>query len=177
MPGRSRYHAPPVSCLVGRCVLAVVLLGVLGLTSAGALLGGAVWGATLVDHPEAVRSLVLGGAAWCLVLGWAVWQWWHSPQGRLVWREGQAPGLRAAVTLFIVQLCANALWSWLFFAWHQGALAFADVLVLLALIVATTAAFWRIHRLAAALMLPYIAWVCVASALTWSVWQSNPGVL
>ena len=103
-----------------------------------------------------------------ILMGIAMW---------LVWREGQAPGLRAAVTLFIVQLCANALWSWLFFAWHQGALAFADVLVLLALIVATTAAFWRIHRLAAALMLPYIAWVCVASALTWSVWQSNPGIL
>lgn len=103
-----------------------------------------------------------------ILMGIAIW---------LVWRKGQAPGLRTAITLFIVQLCANALWSWLFFAWHQGALAFVDVLVLLALIVATTAAFWRIHRLAAALMLPYIAWVCVASALTWSVWQANPGVL
>jgi tryptophan-rich sensory protein len=40
-----------------------------------------------------------------------------------------------------VQLALNALWSWLFFGWHRGALAFADVLLLWALIVATLIAF------------------------------------
>jgi hypothetical protein len=33
--------------------------------------------------------------------------------------------------LFLVQLALNALWSWLFFGWHRGGLAFADILVLL----------------------------------------------
>jgi tryptophan-rich sensory protein len=75
------------------------------------------------------------------------------------------------------QLVVNALWSWLFFAWHQGALAFADVLLLLALIALTVAAFWRIRRLAALLLLPYLAWVAFAAALTWAVWQRNPAVL
>ena len=103
-----------------------------------------------------------------LLMGIAAW---------LVWRERGADHLGAALTLFIAQLCANALWSWLFFAWHSGALAFAEVLVLLALIAATIAVFWRIRRLAAVLMLPYFAWVGLASALTWSVWQSNPTVL
>lgn len=103
-----------------------------------------------------------------LLMGIAAW---------LVWRERGANHLGAALTLFIAQLCANALWSWLFFAWHSGALAFAEVLVLLALIAATIAVFWRIRRLAAVLMLPYFAWVCLASALTWSVWRSNPNVL
>lgn len=103
-----------------------------------------------------------------LLMGIAAW---------LVWRERGADHLGAALTLFIAQLCANALWSWLFFAWHSGALAFAEVLVLLALIAVTIAVFWRIRRLAAVLMLPYFAWVGLASALTWSVWQSNPTVL
>jgi translocator protein len=103
-----------------------------------------------------------------LLMGLAVW---------LVWREKGAPRLATAITLFVVQLGANALWSWLFFAWRNGALAFADVLVLLALIVVTTVVFWRIRRLAGVLMLPYIAWVCLASALTWSVWRNNPAVL
>jgi benzodiazapine receptor len=48
---------------------------------------------------------------------------------------------------------------------------------LLILIAATIVAFWRINRLAAVLMLPYLAWVCLASALTWSVWQGNPELL
>ena len=82
-----------------------------------------------------------------------------------------------ALTLFVAQLAANALWSWLFFAWHRGALAAAEVLVLLALIVATLGAFWRISRLAALLLVPYLAWVSFASVLTWAVRQNNRGLL
>ena len=103
-----------------------------------------------------------------LLMGLAAW---------LVWRESGAPRLRTALTLFVVQLGVNALWSWLFFAWRKGAFAFAEVLVLLVLIAATIAVFWRISRLAGALMVPYLAWVCLATALTWSVWQNNPGLL
>lgn len=103
-----------------------------------------------------------------LLMGIAAW---------LVWREQGAKHLRAALTLFIAQLCANALWSWLFFAWRNGAFAFAEVALLLALVAATIAVFWHIRPLAGILMLPYLAWVCLASALTWSVWQSNPKVL
>lgn len=103
-----------------------------------------------------------------LLMGIAAW---------LVWREQDADHLSVALTLFMAQLCANALWSWLFFAWRAGAFAFAEVLVLLALIAATIVVFWRIRRLAGVLMLPYLAWVCLASALTWVVWQRNPELL
>jgi tryptophan-rich sensory protein len=95
----------------------------------------------------------------------------------LVWREQGAGDRRLALTLFMVQLGANALWSWLFFAWRNGAFAFAEVLVLLALIAATIAVFWRVRRLAGVLLLPYLAWVCLATALTWAVWQGNPQLL
>ena len=95
----------------------------------------------------------------------------------LVWRAGGFRAARSALTLFLVQLAANALWSWLFFAWHRGALAFADVLLLWVLIVATLIAFWRIMPLAGALLLPYLLWVSFASALNYSVWQLNPQVL
>ena len=50
-------------------------------------------------------------------------------------------------------------------------------LVLLALIIATTFAFARIRLAAAWLMAPYLAWVCFATALNWSVWQRNPPLL
>jgi len=71
----------------------------------------------------------------------------------------------------------HALWTWLFFRWHQGAFAFAEVLLLLALVVATAAAFGRIRPVAGWLLVPYIAWVSFASALTLSMWRLNPGVL
>ncbi len=103
-----------------------------------------------------------------LLMGIAAW---------LVWRERGAGDLRLALALFMAQLCANALWSWLFFAWRNGAFAFAEVLLLLGLIAATATVFRRISRLAALLMLPYLAWVCLATALTWSVWRNNPNFL
>lgn len=111
------------------------------------------------------------GPVWSLLyllMGIAAW---------LVWREPGAKGRAAALALFLVQLGANALWSWLFFAWRNGAAAFAGVLVLLLLIVATMVAFWHIRRLASLLLVPYLAWVCFASVLTWAVWQANPKVL
>ena len=96
----------------------------------------------------------------------------------LVWRAPAEPSARRwALGLFVVQLAANALWSWLFFAWQQGDWAFAEVLVFWVLIALTCAAFWRIRPLAGALLLPYLAWVAFASYLNWVLWQANPAVL
>jgi translocator protein len=94
-----------------------------------------------------------------------------------VWRERGFAGARRALGLFIAQLAANALWSWLFFAWRQGGLALADVVLLWGLIVATIVAFQRISTLAAVLLYPYLAWVTFASALTFTVWRLNPALL
>ena len=95
----------------------------------------------------------------------------------LVWRERGFGGARTALTLFIVQLIANALWSWLFFGWRMGTLAAIEVVVLVGLVAATLLAFWRIRPLAGALLLPYLAWVTFATALTTSVVRRNPDLL
>jgi tryptophan-rich sensory protein len=76
-----------------------------------------------------------------------------------------------------VQLAANGLWNWLFFAWKEGAAAFGEILVLWALILGTTLSFWRVNRLAGALLLPYLAWVSFAAALAYSMWRLNPQLL
>lgn len=95
----------------------------------------------------------------------------------LVWRTRGFSTAPRTLGLYLVQLAANALWSWLFFGWHLGAAAFAEVLVLWALILATTVAFWKARRIAGILLLPYLAWVTYASALTFACWQRNPQLL
>lgn len=95
----------------------------------------------------------------------------------LVWRERGWRAAAPALLLYLLQLSLNTLWSWLFFGWKQGALAFADILLLLVMIVATLIAFWRIHKVAACMLLPYLAWVGFASVLNYAVWQANPGLL
>ena len=104
-----------------------------------------------------------------LVMGIAAWLVWRAP--------AQPAARRAALGLFVVQLAANALWSWLFFAWQKGGWAFAEVLVFWVLIAFTCAAFWRIRPLAGALLLPYLVWVAFASYLNWVLWQANPAIL
>jgi len=71
----------------------------------------------------------------------------------------------------------TAWWTWLFFRWHAGAAASVEVLVLLALVALTLRSFWRARSLAGWLMLPYLAWVGFASALTVAIWRLNPAVL
>jgi len=103
-----------------------------------------------------------------LLIGIAAW---------LVWRERGLRGARTALSLFVIQLAANALWTWLFFAWREGTLAFIEILILWALIVATLVAFWRVRPLAGGLLLPYLACVTFASVLTCATWRMNPQLL
>lgn len=95
----------------------------------------------------------------------------------LAWRDGGWHRQRGVLVLFVLQLAVNALWSWLFFGWHRGALAFADIVLLWLLIVATVIGLWRARPLAGALLLPYLGWVSFATALNYAVWQLNPQIL
>ena len=95
----------------------------------------------------------------------------------LVWSCGGLRANRIALSFFGAQLALNALWSWLFFAWYFGALAFVDIVLLWLLIVATIVSFWRVRPLAGVLLIPYLLWVSFASALNYSIWQLNPQVL
>jgi tryptophan-rich sensory protein len=113
----------------------------------------------------------LFGPVWSvlfLLMGISAW---------LVWRQHGFRGARSALVLYAVQLVANALWTWLFFAWQLGAVAFAEIVLLWLLIAATISLFWRLHRTAAFLLVPYLAWVSFAAALNLALWRQNPAVL
>ena len=126
--------------------------------------------AQLVRPDWAPPSSVFG-PVWTVLyvlIGLAAW---------LVWREGGFRGARVALGLFLVQLVLNALWSWLFFGWHRGALSFLDISLLLVLVLATVIAFWRVRPLAGWALVPYLIWVSFASALNYAIWRLNPGSL
>lgn len=126
---------------------------------------------TQLVRPDWAPPPSIFGPVWTVLytlMGIAAW---------LVWRAGGFRPAKVALTLFLIQLALNASWSWLFFGWHQGALALLDILLLWSLIVATLVAFWRIRRLAGALLTPYLLWVSFASMLNYFVWQLNPQLL
>lgn len=162
MPTRTRE-------IVGLAVWLLVCFAAAAIGGAASIQAGPFY--ALLVRPTWAPPSSLFGPVWTALytlMGIAVW---------LVWRTADSRAVRFPIVLFLVQLVLNALWSWLFFRWHQGALAFADILLLAVAIVATLVAFWRISRLAGALLIPYLLWVIFASALNYAVWQLNPQVL
>ncbi len=154
---------------VGLAVWLVVSFLAAALGGAASIEAGPFYGQ--LARPDWAPPAAIFGPVWTvlyLLMGVAAW---------LVWQVGGWRAARAALTLFLVQLAFNALWSWLFFGWHLGALAFVDILLLWALIVATLVSFWRIRPLAGGLLAPYLLWVSFAAALNYSVWRLNPQLL
>jgi translocator protein len=115
--------------------------------------------------------------AWLFAPAWAFLYALMGVSVWLVWRAHRSKESRVALVLFVVQLAANSLWTWIFFSWHHGAVAFAEILLLWCLIVATITLFWRLNVRAAVLLFPYLAWVTFATALTFFTWQLNPEIL
>jgi tryptophan-rich sensory protein len=73
--------------------------------------------------------------------------------------------VKTGVTLFGLQMVANLAWSFLFFGMQSPIAGLADIFLLLVLIIATIVAFYRVSKPAAMLLVPYLAWVCIATAL------------
>ena len=137
--------------------------------AAASLQAGAFY-AELVRPDWAPPAAVFGPVWTILYATMAVAAW-------LVWRRREIRLARIGLVFFVSQLLLNALWSWLFFGWKQGALSFLDIVVLWALIVATLVSFWRVKPLAGWLLVPYLAWVSFASVLNYAIWQLNPSIL
>lgn len=94
----------------------------------------------------------------------------------LVWRRVPDVGsgaTRLAVGTFVGQFVLNLAWSAVFFG-GQSLLGGLVVIALLWLaIAATVVAFYRMDRRAAALLLPYLAWVSFAGYLNYAFWALN----
>jgi tryptophan-rich sensory protein len=115
--------------------------------------------------------------AWLFGPVWSVLYVLMGVSAWLVWRAHRFKGASTALGLFATQLLANALWTWLFFAWQMGAVALGEIAILWLLIASTIFVFWRLQRLAAVLLVPYLAWVTFAAALNLSLWRLNPAAL
>jgi len=103
------------------------------------------------------------------ISGWVAW--------REVWEKRAVPAGtgRAGFALYAAQLGLNAAWTWIFFGLHRPGVAFAEIALMWAVILANTVVFWRIRPLAGALLLPYLAWVGFASVLNGTLWRLNAG--
>ena len=113
------------------------------------------WYPTLTRPPLTPPDAVFG-PVWSVLFGLMGLAAWH------VWRRTGLLGAPVAMGLFLAQLALNLGWSVLFFGIQRPDLALVEILILWPVILATLIAFWRIDRIAGALLVPYLLWVAFA---------------
>ena len=80
-----------------------------------------------------------------------------------------------ALTLFFVQMALNFFWSPLFFALHDISLAKYVIVIMAAIAAMAAGKFYRLHRPAGLLMVPYVMWLVFAATLNSAIDRLNPG--
>lgn len=110
---------------------------------------------------------------WLFAPVWTVLYVLIAVAGWRVWRERSQGWARTALAIWVVQIIANALWTWLFFGQHQILGALADIGLNWITIAAFIGCTWSRDRAAAWMFVPYLAWVSFASALNFAIWQLN----
>jgi translocator protein len=113
--------------------------------------------------------------------GWtfgAVWTTLYTMMGiavAAIANEPRSPRRTRALVLFAVQLALNFAWSPVFFGGGMIDVALLIILAMDVVVTMTIIAFWQIRPLAGALLLPYLAWLCIATALNHETGRLNPG--
>jgi translocator protein len=88
----------------------------------------------------------------------------------LIWQKGiNNKKVVLALSVFALQFFLNIWWSIIFFGMHNPIAALWEIFALWLAIVWTIVRFWKISRLAAYLLLPYVVWVSFAVYLNYSV--------
>lgn len=121
------------------------------------------------------------GPVWTLLfllMGYALFLVWQKlPEKGISKQISKLTGNRStlvfALTIFGVQLFLNTLWSLLFFGLKNPGLALIEIAILWSAILYTIILFYKIHKLAAYLLFPYLAWVSFATYLNYALWTLN----
>lgn len=111
---------------------------------------------------------------WLFGPAWTILYAMIAISGWMVWKASSWPAVAPAMAVYGLQLVLNAGWTPLFFGLRRPDLAFYELLLLWASILATILTFLPISEFAALLLVPYLCWVTFAGALNRSIVLRNP---
>lgn len=170
--------APPVTGIASQGQLRLSLLRIALIAVPGVLLLGTMSGVLSgsgdsgwydgLDKPGFTPPAWVFGAVWPVLYvmqGLALSLVLHAAGARL---------RRKALVLFALQFALNLLWSPLFFGAHQVRASIYVAAAILGLAAVAAATFFRVRRAAGLLMLPYVAWLFFALALSIGISDRNP---
>ncbi len=111
---------------------------------------------------------------WLFAPAWTILYILMGIVASIIWHKGlDNRANKTALIIFLIQLILNILWSVAFFGLHSPLYGIIVIVALWIAILFTIIKFFRISKLAGALLLPYIGWVTFAAALNISVFLLN----
>lgn len=144
----------------------------IGAVTVCAVIGSAATGPALEVWYPALAKPWFTPPDWAFPVAWTLLFATLAYAAWAVWREGgRAAG--PALAVYGGHLALNALWSVAFFGAQSPTAGLIVLVPFIASIVATMRLFRPHSARAAALMVPYLVWVCFAGALNAAIWWMN----
>ncbi|WP_283184478.1 tryptophan-rich sensory protein TspO [Pseudomonas svalbardensis] len=141
----------------------IFLLACAAAASTGILFKPGQWYESLVKPGFTPPNWVFP-AAWStiyLLLAWAGY------------RLTLIPGSQTALALWAAQIALNTLWTPVFFGAHRVFAALVILTLLWLVVVAMMLVALQVDVITGLIIFPYVAWLCVAAALNFSIWRNN----
>jgi tryptophan-rich sensory protein len=153
---------------VVKLIIAVVVPLAVGFGSS-LFIGNSIemWYAAL-NKPWFTPPNALFGPIWTvlyILMGVALFLVWRSPRNRT--RD-------IGIAFFTAQLAVNAIWTLAFFGQQNILYGLLTIAPLWILIVVTIYEFYKVEKRASYLLVPYIVWISIATALNASLCVLNP---
>ncbi len=121
-----------------------------------------------------LRKPAFNPPGWVFMPVWTVLYTLMAIAAYLVWQSRVHNRFKVlALSVYLVQLGLNFLWTYLFFAMRQPSYALLNIVALWLMIAITMTLFTRISRVAGLLLVPYLAWVTFAAILNSEIWRLN----
>lgn len=153
-------------------MLPVLIISLLIPLSVGALAGALTMGS--MAQYAALAQPPLSPPGWVFPAVWTVLYLLMGLACYLIWTsEAPQAEKKRALTLYGAQLVLNFIWPLLFFEAGEFGVSLIWLVLLTALVLATTAAFGHISKTAAWLLAPYLLWLVFAAYLNAGVWLLN----
>ncbi len=147
---------------------------ILLLTYSAAAIGSIGTGSNVLSWYPSLNAPSFKPPNWLFGPVWAILYTLMALAAFRVWRKGSNTyGVKVSLFLYAVQLILNALWSLIFFLWHELGWALVEIIILELTIILTYFNFKRADKWAGYLLIPYILWVAFATILNGAFWWLN----
>jgi len=179
MPEAPTLQSRPLKSETSTLKSALVLVAFLAISFAVAALGTTATAGNVDGWYADAEKAPWNPPNWLFGPAWTLLYTLMSVAAWLVWRQRGRLRVRPALTLYVVQLVLNAVWTPVFFGLYPSVgapalwIALVIILALDVAVLLTMLAFWRVSRVAAWLLVPYWAWVLFATTLNWALAALN----